>query len=293
MSEEPEIAANGHEEQENKISSALMASSSYCESLCVFSSNVDVFSVDKLMELNTRIKNMTQRPHILAIQEVKPKNFRFERELLEYGIDGYDVIAKNLGRADEGRGLLMYVKKGLPYSIVSLEEEYCEYLSIKIECHLYELIITSVYRSPAGDVENNSKLLNLIQKLSNLNVKYKIICGDFNMPGTDWKFWTVKAGSEQFCFDFIEKIRDCYLHQHVYEVTRFRDGSVGNVLDLIFTNDEFMVEKLVVDSPIGKSDHGCVLFNCDINPLQRKHCKTVYMMEKADWKRLRQILNID
>lgn len=59
----------------------------------------------------------------------------------------------------------------------------------------------AVYGSPAQDMENNSKLVNLIQEISNLKVEYKIICGDFNVPVIDWKFRKVKTCSEVFCFN--------------------------------------------------------------------------------------------
>lgn len=263
------------------------------ENLRIVFSNVDIFSQDKISELKTRIKTMKKCPHSVALQEVKPKHFRFERELVEYEIDGYEVLEKNLKSDEEGRGLILYVKKGLPYSIVTLKENYCEYLCVEVKGKSEQVVITSVYRSPSCDDENNKKLLSLMQEISDLRVKYKIVCGDFNLPGINWQSYTVNPGERSFCSDFIEKIRDCYFVQHIQDITRFRGASTGSVLDLIFSNDDFLIEDIEINSPIGKSDHACVGFTCDLKPQQKKYKKTIYLYEKADWKKMKKKLSIN
>lgn len=42
---------------------------------------------------------------------------------------------------------------------------------------------------------------------------------------------------------FIEKVRDCFLTQHITDITRFRGSSIGNTLDLLFSNDDTIIEK--------------------------------------------------
>ena len=82
---------------------------------------------------------------------------------------------------------------------------------------------------------------------------------------------------------FIEKVRDCFLIQHVTEVTSFRGENIGNTLDLIFTDDDLFVEDIKIESPLGKSDHGCVQFKCSIQP-QKEECKKhVDLYEKSDY----------
>ena len=46
--------------------------------------NVDTYSRDKILELNALIKSFDNPPHLIALQEVKPKNYRYERILEEY-----------------------------------------------------------------------------------------------------------------------------------------------------------------------------------------------------------------
>ena len=46
------------------------------------------------------------------------------------------------------------------------------------------LIIITIYRS-CNSTEENKKLLNLINEINDIDVKYRIMCGDFNVPGID------------------------------------------------------------------------------------------------------------
>ena len=51
-----------------------------------------------------------------------------------------------------------------------------------------------------------------------------------------------------------------FLHQHVDFPTRFREGCTPSQLDLVFSNEELMVEELTSSSPLGKSDHVVLTF---------------------------------
>ena len=79
-------------------------------SLFIMFSNVDIFSLDKRLEMGNILKTMEIQPQIIALQEVKPKNYRFERTSADYLLDGYDFVEQNLF-SDMGRGLIIYVKK--------------------------------------------------------------------------------------------------------------------------------------------------------------------------------------
>ena len=66
----------------------------------------------------------------------------------------------------------------------------------------------------------------------------------------------------------MECIRNSYLYQRTVEFTRTRENCEPSTLDLIFTNEEDMIEDLNYDSRLGRSEH-CVLdfkFRC--------YCKT-------------------
>jgi hypothetical protein len=50
-------------------------------------------------------------------------------------------------------------------------------------------------------------------------------------------------------------VRDTYLSQHVTKETRFRGDNQPSLLDLIFTNEEGMIDTIEHNAPLGNSDH--------------------------------------
>ena len=58
------------------------------------------------------------------------------------------------------------------------------------------------------------------------------------------------------------RIRDAFLTQHIMEPTRYRVNQVQHLLDLIFTNEDEMVNNYDVKDPLGKSDHCLITFTC-------------------------------
>ena len=67
--------------------------------------------------------------------------------------------------------------------------------------------------------------------------------------------------------NFIETLQDCFLHQHITEPTHHRDGEQSNLLDLILTSEEGMVQNLSYHLPLGESDHIVIIFDL---PLEQK-----------------------
>ena len=103
-----------------------------------------------------------------------------------------------------------------------------------------------VYRSPNGNAANDQ---NWIDEFLKLNGRHLII-GDFNLPGIDWGRMCVKNLVNIVCKDgLIDSIRDHHLIQHVQEPTRIRGMQEQNILDLIFTDDEFL-KNLKIESPL-------------------------------------------
>ena len=85
----------------------------------VMSSNVDSSTSEILQELRFQIDLMDSKPSIIALCEVKPINFRYERNLAEYNPEGYDLLPLNIGKDYTGRGMLIYILSGVQYSAVS------------------------------------------------------------------------------------------------------------------------------------------------------------------------------
>ena len=79
------------------------------DSFKVVSSNVDTLTSDKLQDLRVRIDLMDSKPSIIALCEVKPKNFRYERNLAEYNVEGYNLLPLNIGKDDPVSGMLICI----------------------------------------------------------------------------------------------------------------------------------------------------------------------------------------
>lgn len=79
----------------------------------------------------------------------------------------------------------------------------------------------------------------------------------------------------------------------MHRVTRIRGDRSGSTLDLLFSNDESVIEDVQVQNLLGKSNHACISFVCDIEELRYSSTKTVYVYEKANYLLMKQRLNID
>ena len=241
-------------------------------------SNVDIFSQDKIRELKERLNLSSIKPGIIALQEVKAKNMRYERTLTEYNMDGYEIIEKNVINSSEGRGMLMYIRKDLPFTEVCMNQSYCEYQCVELMSGRESIMIASIYRSPRHDMDEFEKLYGLILEMGAKTSKHKIVVGDFNLPAIDWDLYTTQGGVNSMEFKFIETVRDCFMTQYVKEITRFRGDNQGSILDLILANSEDIVENVRIECPLGRSDHACVKFDCNIVMMEQVHKKKYICM---------------
>ena len=73
-----------------------------------------------------------------------------------------------------------------------------------------------------------------------------VIIGNFNHDHIQWESLESAGGDDH---KFLLLTQDCFLTQHVLEPTR-----VGNVLDLILSSQNELVDKDKVHEPLGSSD---------------------------------------
>ena len=73
--------------------------------------------------------------------------------------------------------------------------------------------------------------------------------------------WTVNSCSNHCSQLFLDTVQDKYLFQHVETPTRIVQNSSSNVLDLIMTNEEEMIDSINTLPALGQSDHMCLWFN--------------------------------
>ena len=66
------------------------------------------------------------------ISEVKPKIHKRTLKPIEYKIEGYDMVMKNLEEST-GRGLCIYVNKDREYKEIKLKANFDEYIAIEVK----------------------------------------------------------------------------------------------------------------------------------------------------------------
>ena len=80
-----------------------------------------------------------------------------------------------------------------------------------------------------------------------------MIMGDLNYPGIEWS--TMRSTGSMQESEFLESFRDWFLFQHSSQPTHYRAEQRANILDVVKTNEEGMVDDLEIGEPVGRSDH--------------------------------------
>ena len=254
------------------------------------STNSDVLTPDKLRELKIRINS--DEPDLMMIQETKPKNFSRTLTKAEFKVPNYDLEWKNMVEEETGRGLITYVRDGINYKLVSYDIPFIEYIAMSIELNQREkLLAINIYRSPNSDDANNESLNKLLLKVAEENkYDYILLAGDGNFRNINWRLMTCTSSETSKDFQFLEALKDSYMDQHISEPTRGRGSDTPSTLDLVITKNDDVLEDLVIQAPLGKSDHAVIQgkLACQFTPKPIR--KTRYVYDKADFKRLKEML---
>ena len=92
-------------------------------------------------------------------------------------------------------------------------------------------------------------------------------------------------------YKFIETLREEQLFQHVTIPTRGRGTDNPNVLDLIITNEEQLINQIECHSPLGNSDHCVIQFQIICKSRLNQYRKTIKQYDKADFDSMRKDLS--
>ena len=249
--------------------------------LKVLYSNADVLTASKMVELRERVK--IEKPHIIAITEVQPKNSSEARMDQDYTVHNF-----SLHRWCNGRGINIWTHKCLDgaVSIPDFNEMTVEIAQVQIRLDRGDnLTFSCVYRSQhlsqSGNDALNSHLIKTAKSTSHVN-----ICGDFNFGNINWATQESKTSEASLENKFLTAVRDSFMHQHVVEPTRNRGSDEPSLLDLTFTNEEDMLQNLQYLAPLGKSDHQVLTwhFTCYTEP---PAAKTINQWWNADYDAMR------
>ena len=155
-----------------------------------------------------------------------------------------------------GGGVLLYIKESIPAYEVQLQEEAdCkEALWCKLVTGHTTVTIGVVYRCP------------------NITIQNCIIMGDFNHGNIKWDSQQSTGVEDQ---KFLCLVQDNFLTQHVLEPTR-----AAIVLDIVLSSQKEFVDNVVIQEPLGSSDHNQLHFNINI-----KSDKTKVKQCRRDFRR--------
>jgi len=252
--------------------------------------NADQLTSSKKFELLQIVKEM--KPHIIAVCEVKPKNGS-ERTTMDFNIDNYTLYSTNLAPgSNTGRGIAVYVHVNIDSGVSMVP------ISIKFEeaCLLEfnlqgkdKLLFGCIYRSPtrtASSSENNQNLNHLLKHVTQKAYSHVCIVGDFNYKEINWQSWSTTKSESSAESEFLEAVKDCYLHQHVSDATRARGQDDPSLIDLVLTNEQMQISDLQIKAPLGKSDHSIISFkySCYLNYAK---AQKRYAYHKGDYEAMR------
>ena len=194
----------------------------------------------------------------------------------------------------QGRGVCIYTHKTLNAKpFISLGTNFQESIWVEIKLNKKDtFLIGCVYKSPGSSGTNNEQLNELISELMRYKHSHLLLLGDFNYPNIDWQNWyTLSENTNNPDTKFKEGIRDNFLFQNVTLPTRGRFGNKLNILDLVFTNEKGMIDDIVYESPLGKSDHSVLIITFRCYAEIASHTRLKYYYDQGDYNSMKMKLD--
>ena len=98
--------------------------------------------------------------------------------------------------------------------------------------------------------------------------------------------YEVAADETSEAYKFFSKTLDLYLFQNVTQATRIRSKTQESLLDYIFTNEEMLVDDLQYQTPLGKSDHVCLVWNYIVSVEEHETQQRKFNYWKGDYNKI-------
>ena len=174
-------------------------------------------NADQLPNKIDLMKNrcMVEVPHVIGINELKPKNAMFKPFAAEFNMEelNYRMFPNNI-EEEVGRGQLLYVSNSLNAKRVYLDSKFEEIIFVKVDLQNNEkLLIGLIYRSPSSGESNNGFLNSLMDEVVKYGATHLLLMGDFNYKTIDWVSSYSDDHTEQV---FIDNILEKGFVQHVH-----------------------------------------------------------------------------
>ena len=235
----------------------------------------------------------SETPHILALTEFGAGTNVNDGEL---GIDGYSLYRGNHSSGDGGlgKGVALYMNDALNHSACPVFDKVTFDCSTWCQVKLSDnkrLLVGVVYRSPNSPDENNENLLRILRIASTAKYDYLLVCGDFNFPKIDWDANQCLESETSYTAEFMNVVEELSWFQHSRNPTRFR-GEQSSCLDLVFSNEENMIDDVLELPPIGKSDHACQKWELTTKEsLFRNTTVQGHNFKRANWTKVKDDIN--
>ena len=233
----------------------------------------------RTMIVNCRSIKANNCDFLSTVDDFQPDCILGSESWLDHSIYNAEVFPMNYNiyrrdRNIHGGGVFIAVSNVYISSNVTIQENNSEIIWAKVDLNSTKsLLLGNFYRPPDSKIETFEGLQQSVQQLTkSINNKHVILGGDFNLPNIDWNTKTVNPGgkNKQFCDSVLDLMDDYSLEQVVQEPTRGK-----NILDLCFTNQPSLVNKVNIVS--GISDHDIVIMDSSIKPkFNKKKSRKVY-----------------
>jgi len=124
-----------------------------------------------------------------------------------------------------------------------------------------------IYRYPSADEIENQAIISTMKEICSNERKqdsHIMIMGDFNFPEINLESTHINCSQAHPATAFLAATANTFLYHHVSQPTHYRGIQQANILDLIFKNEEEMVNKLNFAEPIAMSDYVVLMwkFEC-------------------------------
>ena len=216
-----------------------------------------------------------EKPDILAVTEAWTNESISDAYL---GLEDYELIARedrNDTAGGRGGGLLLYAEKNLHIWKLEIETVFNQIAAIKMRCGCGDVNLHLIYRSPNSSADNDAALYKYIREMQGTN----ILIGDLNFPDIDWANGTAGSRGRKFH----EATTEAFLEQHVEEATH----TSGNILDLILTDKEGLVNNVTMMGRIGMSDHELISFRVQVENKNVKDNRTNRNYKRAKYDKMK------
>ena len=201
----------------------------------------------------------------------------------------YNVFRKDRKNTNKktGGGVFILVRKEYTCTELHLDSN-CELIMVELQLKDQQNIkLGCFYRPPWSDDTYLEELAKNIDQVDPNRKANLWIGGDFNLPLIDWDNETPQPGNNQTKISniLLNSMNDHSLSQVVKSAT-----SKNNILDLFFTTNPILVNRVVTAPPLSENaDHDIVFV--DINTIayttkQKQTTRLVY--SKANWEGMRE-----